>query len=238
MQFLFFFEGEIMKFCFDCDDTLYDLQWPFKQCLSVFFPDFNGDVQEFYRIYREYGDQVFELLQEEKITVDDSGIYRIYKAAQAFGFDFSLEQACAFQEAYVYNQHHISMSTLYHTFFSRTNSELAIFTNGLNSHQRMKLKALDVFQYFKEDHVFTSGEVGFAKPNKNAFNTIAEKTNTNIEDWFYIGDNYINDIEGAKNAGMKTIHFNRHHQREGNCADYIVYDEESLIQLLLRLEND
>lgn len=101
----------------------------------------------------------------------------------------------------------------------------------------MKLQALDVFRYFKEDHVFTSGGIGFAKPHPKAFETVACHTNTSISDWYYIGDNYINDMEGAKNAGMKTIHFNRHHLLEGDCADYLVYTEEELIDLLKRLEN-
>lgn len=226
-----------MKFCFDCDDTLYDLQGPFKHCMKDFFPDFNGDLKEFYRIYRDYGDQIFDLLQKDLITVDDSGIYRIYKAAQAFGYDFSLEKSADFQDAYRSYQHQISMSSLFHDFFSQTSSELAILTNGLDDHQRMKLQALDVFRYFKEDHVFTSGGIGFAKPHPKAFETVACHTNTSISDWYYIGDNYINDMEGAKNAGMKTIHFNRHHQLEGDCADYLVYTEEELIDLLKRLEN-
>lgn len=226
-----------MKFCFDCDDTLYDLQGPFKHCMKDFFPDFNGDLKEFYRIYRDFGDQIFDLLQKDVITVDDSGIYRIYKAAQVFGYDFSLEKSADFQDAYRTYQHQISMSSLFQDFFSHTKAELAILTNGLDAHQRMKLQALDVFRYFKEDHVFTSGQIGFAKPNSKAFETIAERTNTSISDWYYIGDNYINDMEGAKKAGMKTIHLNRHHQLEGDCADYLVYSEEELIDLLKRLEN-
>ncbi len=45
-------------------------------------------------------------------------------------------------------------------------------------------------------------------------------------------------MEGAKNAGMHTIHLNRHHHhQEGNCSDYTVYTEEELIDLLVRLEN-
>ncbi len=227
-----------MKFCFDCDDTLYDLQGPFKKCMKDFFPDFKGDLKEFYRIYRDFGDQIFDLLQEDIITVDDSGIYRIYKAAQVFGYDFPLERAADFQDSYRNYQHQIAMTSLFHDFFAHTNAELAIFTNGLDTHQKMKLKALDVYRYFKEDHVFTSGGIGYAKPNQKAFQSVALKTNTSIEDWYYIGDNYINDIEGGKKAGMKTIHFNRHHQLEGDYADYIVYSESELIELLKRLEND
>ncbi|MDD6460540.1 HAD family hydrolase [Absicoccus porci] len=225
-----------MKFCFDCDDTLYDLQDPFRKCVAQFFPNYAGDLEEFYRIYREYGDEVFDLLQNDTITVDDSGIYRIYASSKALGLDMDLEQAADFQDTYRNNQHHIQMAPQYHEYFKNTTSELAILTNGFDDHQRMKLKALDVFAYFQDDHVYTSGQLGFAKPDPRAFQAIADHTNTNISDWYYVGDNYINDMQGAKGAGMHTIHFNRHHQMEGDAADYIVYTEDELIELLKKLE--
>lgn len=34
---------------------------------------------------------------------------------------------------------------------------------------------------------------------------------------------------------MKTIHFNRHHQEEGDASDYVVYTEKELIDLLKEL---
>ena len=48
----------------------------------------------------------------------------------------------------------------------------------------------------------------------------------------YIGDNYINDMQGAKNAGMKTIHFNRHHQTSGPLADHVVYSAKELVEFI------
>ena len=56
--------------------------------------------------------------------------------------------------------------------------------------------------------------------------------NEKSEDWYYIGDNYKNDMEGAKKAGLKTIHFNRHHTLEGPCSDYVVYSELELMKLM------
>lgn len=58
----------------------------------------------------------------------------------------------------------------------------------------------------------------------------------NISDWYYIGDNYTNDMEGAKKVGMKTIHFNRHHGLEGTSSDHVVYSENELVNLLRKLE--
>lgn len=37
---------------------------------------------------------------------------------------------------------------------------------------------------------------------------------------------------GAKSAGMKTIHFNRHHQVSGPCADHVVYSAKELVEFI------
>ena len=47
-----------------------------------------------------------------------------------------------------------------------------------------------------------------------------------------MGDNYINDMQGAKSAGMKTIHFNRHHQVSGPLADHVVYSAKELVEFI------
>ncbi len=230
-----------MKFCFDCDDTLYDLQWPFKMSIQEVIPsilDTNIDLDAFYHIYRKYGDDVFNELQEGRITIDDSGIYRIYKACEHFGYSIDLTTSCDFQDAYKKYQSKISMSPTFTDYFSSTSSTLAILTNGEDSHQRMKLQALQVFDYFNEDYIFTSGQIGHAKPDARAFHTISSTKNDEPNDWYYIGDNYTNDIEGGHAAGFKTIHFNRHKGKEGKAADYIVYTEQELISLLQTLEKN
>ena len=117
-------------------------------------------------------------------------------------------------------------------YFSNCEDELAILTNGEDAHQRMKLEVLHVFEYFKASHVFTSGQLGVAKPDVNAFKKCMEAMHEDITEWYYVGDNYINDMQGAKSAGMKTIHFNRHHQVSGPCADHVVYSAKELVEFI------
>lgn len=218
---------------FDCDDTLYDLSWPFQQCIQELLPQaLQLDLQSFYADYRKFGDEIFEELQKGKISIDESGIYRIQKACEKYGIPITECECIQFQKRYKYYQHYIKMDPDFIDYFSTTQDEIAILTNGEDSHQRMKLHVLHVFDYFKEDHVFTSGQIGYAKPDERAFQTCMNQMNENIHDWYYVGDNYINDMQGAKKAGMKTIHFNRHHQQEGNASDYVVYSGKELIQLI------
>lgn len=51
--------GDYMKkLMFDCDDTLYDLSWPFRKCMEEFLPDVDVDMNQFYADYRKFGDRI------------------------------------------------------------------------------------------------------------------------------------------------------------------------------------
>lgn len=47
------------KVMFDCDDTLYDLSWPFRKCMEEFLPNVDVDMDLFYADYRKFGDMIF-----------------------------------------------------------------------------------------------------------------------------------------------------------------------------------
>ena len=74
---------------FDCDDTLYDLSWPFRKCMEEFLPNVDVDMDLFYADYRKFGDMIFDDLQQGKITIDESGVYRIEKACEKYDIEFS-----------------------------------------------------------------------------------------------------------------------------------------------------
>ena len=219
---------------FDCDDTLYDLQWPFKQCVNELL-SVHVNFDNFYRDYRMYGDLIFDKLQNGTITVDESGIYRIEKVCEQYKIHISHDLAIAFQNRYRYYQKHIRMDKEIFDYFSTTKDELAILTNGQNEHQKNKLKTLGVFDFIPENHIFTSEQIGYAKPDPKSFLGCLHFMNEDAHDWCYVGDNYINDIEGAKSVGMKTIHFNRHHQKSGPAADFEVFSAKELMDRIICL---
>ena len=225
-----------MKLCFDCDDTLYDLSYPFKKACHILLNlDDHYDLENMYSTYRSCGDEIFDQIQNGHISIDDSGIYRVKKMCSKYDIEADESVYKEFQNLYKSFQKQIFMSKEFHDYFEHTNAKLAILTNGQDVHQRMKLNALQVFKYFKKENVFTSQELGYAKPDPKAFLKMLSKMDETAAEWYYIGDNYINDMEGAKRIGMQTIHFNRHHGIEGPCSDHIVYTETELIDLLHKL---
>ena len=86
---------------------------------------------------------------------------------------------------------------------------LAILTNGSPISQRRKLESTGILDLFELSVV--SGEVGIDKPDSRIFDVMCDKLNVKPEDCLYIGDNYINDVLGARNAGWQAIYLNRLH---------------------------
>lgn len=226
----------MLNLCFDCDDTLYDLQEPFNRSVKQFIPVLPVSLPFFYKVYRKVGDRVFDLEHEHVITSDDVGIYRIYGACKELSIPFTLEQAADFQDAYRKYQGQISMQPVLHEFFASTSARVSILTNGQEGHQKDKVRTLGMYDYIGDDAIFTSEGIGYAKPDAKAFQTVCDRLSIPYDTMYYIGDNYIKDMEGAKAAGLHTIHFNRHNLQEGTASDYIVYNEDQLVALLKELE--
>lgn len=226
----------MLNLCFDCDDTLYDLQEPFNRSVKQFIPVLPVSLPFFYKVYRKVGDRVFDLEHEHVITSDDVGIYRIYGACKELSIPFTLEQAADFQDAYRKYQGQISMQPVLHEFFASTSARVSILTNGQEGHQKDKVRTLGMYGYIGDDAIFTSEGIGYAKPDAKAFQTVCDRLSIPCDTMYYIGDNYIKDMEGAKAAGLHTIHFNRHNLQEGVASDYIVYNEDQLVALLKELE--
>lgn len=226
----------MLNLCFDCDDTLYDLQEPFNRSVKQFIPVLPVSLPFMYKVYRKVGDRVFDLEHEHVITSDDVGIYRIYGACKELSIPFTLEQAADFQDAYRKYQGQISMQPVLHEFFASTSARVSILTNGQEGHQKDKVRTLGMYDYIGDDAIFTSEGIGYAKPDAKAFQTVCDRLSIPYDTMYYIGDNYVKDMEGAKAAGLHTIHFNRHNLQEGMASDYIVYNEDQLVALLKELE--
>ena len=102
---------------------------------------------------------------------------------------------------------------------------LAILTNGSPISQRRKLESTGILNMFELSVV--SGEVGIDKPDPRIFDVMCERLNVKPEDCLYIGDNYVNDVLGARNAGWNAIYLNRLH---------LASDETQMIDSLEKLK--
>lgn len=77
---------------------------------------------------------------------------------------------------------------------------LGLITDGRSITQRNKLKALGIESLF--DHIVISGEFGSTKPNAKNYEAFLQ---TDILDYFYIGDNVKKDFVTPNKLGWTTI---------------------------------
>lgn len=94
----------------------------------------------------------------------------------------------------------------------------------------------DIFvtdQYITETGIKQSIDI----KTKEYFEWIASKLNKSVSEIIMVGDNYSNDIEPAKDAGLITVHINRKCNSEikGAKADYQIEDLMQVVDIVTNL---
>lgn len=84
---------------------------------------------------------------------------------------------------------------------------LGLLTNGVSDLQRRKIAGSGVGHYFSE--ILISGEVGARKPDRLVFDTLLARLRTAPDRALMIGNSLATDVQGAHNAGMRTVWVNR-----------------------------
>lgn len=79
----------------------------------------------------------------------------------------------------------------------------ALITNGRHSLQYKKLTMLKLADCF--DEIIVSGDVMCSKPDREIFHIMCDKLSLAPEEMVYVGDNPVNDIDGARKAGYHTV---------------------------------
>ena len=78
-----------------------------------------------------------------------------------------------------------------------------LITNGYPYLQYAKVDMLGLRDCF--DEIIVTGDYGIHKPDSRIFDIMRDKLGLSPEEMVYVGDNPINDIEGARGAGWKTV---------------------------------
>lgn len=82
---------------------------------------------------------------------------------------------------------------------------LGIITNGSVHSQNSKIDIVKLREYF--DVIVVSDEVRIKKPDQRIFELALQKLGAKAEESWYVGDHPINDVHGARQAGLKPVWF-------------------------------
>ena len=232
-----------MNLIFDLDDTIYNLMEPFQIAHETLFSDkVNVDSTEVFMQSRIVCDDILTKEKAGLIPPEECFYQRMKILYGGYGLEVDRETVEEFEKIYRREQTQIKpydtmMEIL--DYCRDKNITRAILTNGREKNQRAKTNALGMNRWFSDDMIFISGAIGHQKPEPGAFLYIQEKMQLDPKETWYIGDTYDFDVEGAHNAGWKTIWFNHRHRlcpTTDNLADIEVRSSEELKQVIEDME--
>lgn len=229
----------IKGIAFDFDHTLYDRDGTYEKMLSDFMTFFAAYLREDITAA-----EVLETIQR----CDRTGIYKdghwegIYRDTLASGI-FAKDPSYEFYyEGYLENNYPQNI-VLYKDTISTLDRlremgfKVGILTNGPSRYQRDKVERVDLHCHV--DAVVVGGELPYPKPHKSAFEEVCRQLGCTLEECAYVGDHPINDVDGARKAGMTGIWFRSVGTwMEGvEVAEYAVDTLGELPTLLERINN-
>ena len=78
-----------------------------------------------------------------------------------------------------------------------------LITNGAHDLQYAKINLLGLQDSF--DSIIATGDIGVHKPDRGHFDIMAARRQLDAKELLYIGDNPLNDVEGARLAGYIPV---------------------------------
>lgn len=110
--------------------------------------------------------------------------------------------------------------------------DVYIVTNGLARTQRGRMNSSPAASYIKK--MYVSEEIGYTKPDKRYFEYIFDDIGIyDISQFIILGDSLTSDMQGGRNAGIKTCLYKRHIKDVSpELCDFAVSDYSEFISLV------
>lgn len=192
---------------FDFDHTLYDRNATYANMLDDFISYFQKNLRP-----EISSDEVLKIIQK----CDRTGVYRaghweaIYQDTLESGIFLTpptYEDYCngfiekRFPAAMVaYDDTIPTLDTL-----RTAGYKVGVLTNGPSDYQWYKASLLHLQEH--TDTILVGDDLPHPKPHISAFHRVCELLGCAPEDTLYVGDNPVNDIDGARNAGLIPVWF-------------------------------
>lgn len=222
---------------FDLDLTLWDFDANSASALQQIIEEFSlqekvTNPKKFIGLFKVYNEQVWELYRLKKMNKKELRYERFRLLFNDFGItDKNL--ICMVQEYYTETaptKQVLIEGTREVLEYLFPKYSLYIVSNGFMETQKAKMENSDIARYFKR--IFTSDQVGFAKPDKRIFEHCVKSVNAMKKESLFIGDDPINDVEGPKKFGMDQVFYNPSERIIGNTPTYEIKKLTELIELL------
>jgi len=213
---------------FDLDRTLWDYDQNLEDSLNELFDEHIGvrvqaDSDAFRRAFHFENTRLWKDFTANKIDKSFLRENRFHFTMQRLGID-DKSLALLVEDAYMEKTPAKKklLPGVHETLgYLRTKYQLHIITNGFEDAQQFKLRNSGIHHYFTE--IITSDSAGSTKPNLEIYRHSEQKTGALPEHCLMVGDDWLNDVHGALEAGWQALHYDpkKVESKENTISDLI-----------------
>lgn len=195
---------------FDLDGTLWDFQKNSREVLIDTLHRYQVPVtyEDFFQAYAPINQECWRRYRLGELSPQELNNQRFFRTFEALKMGNDRAWINRFQESYIAglgNPTNLFPKTQETLEYLRERYTLHVITDGFSELQINKLKRSGIFSYF--DTLTFSDEVGATKPDPIIFETALSRANTRPEQSIMIGDHPDFDVKGARQSGLRAIHF-------------------------------
>lgn len=196
---------------FDLDHTL----WDFEKNSDLAFTevieqmDLPFSVGDFLEVYRPINVAYWDKFSLNLITSEELRKGRIADTLSILNYVTTTQQILSIGERYLEvlpNFNNLLEGAQELLEYLSKRYTLHIITNGFEVVQNRKLAHSGIAGYFKT--ITNSENAGVKKPDPRIFSFALNVAKANVAQTVMVGDNWLADIQGAKNIGMDAIYYN------------------------------
>jgi putative hydrolase of the HAD superfamily len=219
----------IRAILFDLDDTLVDRQACVRHCIADQFERFTGQLGA---ISKTAFVELF-LKLDQRGYIERPAVYGAM--ARELGFSPALADPLTEDYFATYARFPVGVPHLIETLTDLRGGafKMAIVTNGRPALQGPIIQSLGIGDYFHS--IVISKVEGFAKPDSRIFQLTLDRLGVAAQHAVFVGNHPVEDIQGAQQAGLRTIW--KRDDFFGPCphADHVIDELSELKHLLDRL---
>lgn len=219
----------------DLDDTLWDFHSNAKICLEEIFEKHElnmlfDDFEAFFAIYARRNLELWDLYGKGEIEKE-------FLMMERFRYPLSLMGVDDEQVAKLIGDEYLDLLPTKHNLMPHARElleylsakyPLTIISNGFVQTQHLKMQSSNIEHYFA--HIVLSEQAQALKPDRKIFDYALQLNNALPHEAIMVGDSYLADICGARDAGIAQVYYPNAARKEEHFATHIIDD-------LLELKN-
>lgn len=196
---------------FDLDDTLFDHRRSARAALQAVHRDHAAavDFAELERHHAVYLEEMHVEVLAGRIGLDDARRERFRKVFLALGVRLDPAHvnavATAYRSGYMTSRRALDGAAALLAAL-QPRARIVIVTNNLLDEQQDKLAFCGLAPLV--DVLVASEDVGVSKPDPGIFRIALERGGVAADEAVMVGDSWVNDIAGARTAGIRGVWFN------------------------------